>query len=89
MEVETTRMSSKGQVVIPQDVREETHAEEGTIFAVIGSKDTIILKKLEKPSKDMMMRELEGIAKEGKKRLERKGIKETDIPEIVQKSRGK
>ena len=87
MEVETTKMSSRGQVVIPQDIREELNATEGTVFAVIGSKDTIVLKKIETPSKHALIKELETIAKEGKKRLEQKGIKESDIPEIVQRSR--
>ena len=82
-------MSSKGQIVIPQDIREELNAKEGTVFAVIGSKDTIVLKKIEMPSKHVLIKELAAIAKEGKKRLEQKRIKESDIPEIVQKSRGK
>lgn len=87
MEIETTKMSSKGQIVIPQDIREELHVTEGSVFAVIGSKDTIILKKVDTPSKEKLLNELGTIAKEGRKRLEKKGIKESDIPEIVQKSR--
>ncbi|VVB81041.1 Uncharacterised protein [uncultured archaeon] len=35
MEVETVKMSSKGQIVIPQDIREELHASEGTVFSVV------------------------------------------------------
>ena len=88
MGVETVKMSSRGQIVIPQDIREELRATEGTIFAVIGSKDTVILKKVEKPSKEELIKKLEAIAKEGRMRLEKKGIKESDIPRIVQKSRG-
>lgn len=88
MEVETTKMSSRGQIVIPQDIREELNAKEGTMFAVIGSKDTIVLKKIGTPSKHILIKELEAIAKEGKKRLGQKGIKESDIPAIVQKARG-
>ena len=89
MEVETTKMSSRGQVVIPREIREEMHAKEGTLFAIIGGKDTIVLKKIETPSKNILIKELELIAKEGRKRLERKGIKETDIYGIVQRSRRK
>ena len=43
MEVETTKMSTRGQIVIPLDMREELGITEGTIFAVIGTDDTIIL----------------------------------------------
>ena len=89
MEVETTKMSSRGQIVIPREVREELHAEEGTLFAVIGGKDTIVLKKIETPSKNILIKELQALAKESRKRLESKGIKESDIDHIIQRSRGK
>ena len=87
MEVETTKMSSRGQIVIPQDIRQKLHAEEGTIFAVVGTKDAVVLKKIGTPSKDVLIRELGAIAKEGRKKLEAKGIKESDIPKIVQNGR--
>ena len=89
MEVETIKMSSKGQIVIPADMREELHAGEGTVFAVVASRDTLILKKIKKPSKEKIIEELEAIAKEGKRRLEKKGLKEGDIPALVQKSRNR
>jgi len=43
-------MSSRGQVVIPQNVRQEMHLITGAKFVVIGEEDTIILKKIEMPS---------------------------------------
>ena len=87
MTIETTKMSSKGQIVIPQDIREEINAKEGTIFAVLGSNDTIILKKIETPSKETLIKELTNIAKEGRKRAEKLGIKESDIPDMVHRIR--
>lgn len=87
MTIETTKMSSKGQIVIPQDIREEIKAKEGTIFAILGSNDTIILKKIETPSKETLIKELTNIAKEGRKRAEKLGIKESDIPDMVHKIR--
>lgn len=88
MTVETVRMSSKGQIVIPQEIREEINAEEGTVFAVTGSKDTVILKKIPTPSKDELIRQLKAMAREGKARLQRKGVtKEEDIQKIVEKRR--
>ncbi len=89
MVVETIKMSSKGQIVIPRDIREELHADEGTVFAVVGSKDSVVLKKIKTPSKEDLINELGIIAKEGRKRLEKKGIKESDIPSIVEKSRAR
>lgn len=83
MTVETVKMSSKGQVVIPQDIREEIDANEGTVFAVIGSKDAIVLKKIATPSQEELIRELKKIAVEGRKRAEKLGIKESDVPDFV------
>ncbi len=87
MVVETIKMSSKGQVVIPQDIREEIEADEGTVFAVIGSKDTIVLKKIQTPSKETLIKELRKIAEEGAKRAEKLGIKESDVPDMVHRIR--
>ena len=80
-------MSSKGQIVIPQGIREEINASEGTIFAVVSNKDSVVLKKIITPSKEDLMSELKEIAKTGRKRLEKKGIKEADIPNIIEKAR--
>lgn len=79
MTVETVKMSSKGQIVIPQDVREELHAHTGTVFAVVGSKDTIVLKKIATPSKEELIKELGVFAKIAKKKLQSKGITEKDL----------
>lgn len=87
MEMETTKMSSRGQVVIPENVRTVVSASEGTLFAVVGSEDTIVLKKIGLPSKEALIRDLEKIAQEGRKRLESKGLKESDIPGMIRRIR--
>ena len=48
--LEITKLSSKGQVVLPQEIRKRLHLEEGEQFFVLGDKDTVILKKIERPS---------------------------------------
>jgi len=87
MAIEIVKMSSKGQVVIPQHIREELNAWEGSVFAVVGSKNSVVLKRIEMPSKDDLIKDLEKIAKEGRKRAERLGIKESDVPLLVHKTR--
>jgi len=87
MIVETIKMSSKGQVVIPRNIRKDIHANEGTVFAVISGKESVILKKITTPSKEELIRELGTIAKEGVKRATKLGIKESDVPDLVHKSR--
>lgn len=79
MNVETIRMSSKGQVVIPQDIREELQVDEGTVFAVVGSRDTIILKKITTPSKEELIKDLGLFAKKAKIKLQSRGITENDL----------
>ena len=87
MAVEMIKMSSKGQIVIPQGIRAEICASEGTMFAVVSGRDSIVLKKVATPSKEELICELKEIAKKGKRKLEAKGIKESDISGIVEKSR--
>ncbi len=87
MSVEMVKMSSKGQVVIPQRIRDELRAQEGSIFAVIGGKDSVVLKKIATPSKEELIKDLEKIAKEGKRRAEKLGIRESDVPSLVHKIR--
>lgn len=87
MAVEIIKMSSKGQIVIPQDIRAEIRASEGTMFAVITGKDSIVLKKVATPSKEELIRELGKIAKEGARRAEKLGIKESDISNLIHKLR--
>ena len=46
----TTRMSSRGQVVIPESVRKELGLETGTHFVVVGKGDVVILMTARLPS---------------------------------------
>lgn len=87
MSVTTTKMSSKGQIVIPQNVRDHIQATEGTLFAVTSSKDSVLLKKIHTPSKETLIKDLKKIAKEGRKRAQKLGIRQRDIPELVHKAR--
>jgi len=50
--VATTRMSSKGQVVIPEEVRSGLGLKEGSQFVVVGERDTVILKMIPTPAMD-------------------------------------
>jgi len=46
MEAEMTRVSSRGQVVIPGLIREKLGLKDGSRLIVFGEGDTIILKKV-------------------------------------------
>jgi AbrB family looped-hinge helix DNA binding protein len=45
----TTKMSSRGQVVIPNAIRRSRNLEEGSHFIVIARGDTIVLHRLKEP----------------------------------------
>ena len=52
MDLEMTRVSSKGQVVIPGLIRERLGLTGGSRLLVFGEGDTIILKKVGLPSQE-------------------------------------
>jgi len=45
--MELTKISSKGQVVIPSKIRIELRMEEGSVLGVEKMKDMVILKKID------------------------------------------
>ena len=45
----TTRISSRGQVVIPGPIRKALAIKAGTPFIVLARKDTIVLHRLQEP----------------------------------------
>lgn len=83
-EVELTKLSSKGQIVIPQTVRDELSLREGETFAVVGREDTIILKKVEVPSKMEVFRKIHCW---GTAFAKKKGLKESDVQAAIDRSR--
>jgi AbrB family looped-hinge helix DNA binding protein len=47
--VSITKISSKGQIVIPSDIRRKLKVREGNLFVVSEQGDSICLKKIELP----------------------------------------
>ena len=79
----TTKMSSKGQVVIPEDIRKRLKIGAGSRFVVVGQDDVIILKAIEPPS----MKEFNSLIKKVRQEAKKAGLKRTDISEAVSKVR--
>ncbi len=80
LETQITTMSTKGQVVIPEEVREDLGLREGTKFAVYSRKeaDAILLKRLDLPKPAEAFRQM---AEWTRKHVEEKGI--DAIPEKI------
>ena len=81
----TTRMSSKGQVVIPEDVRGRLKLMPGVQFLVIGEGDVVILKTITPPS----MEGFEGLINRARQQARASGMTRGDIMKAVSKARSR
>ena len=81
--LEVTSLSSRGQVVIPQEVRDKLKLHTGEKFIVIGEDDTIILKKLEIPS----FKGFDALLKKTREFAKKQQIKPGDVDEAVKRTR--
>ncbi len=83
-EVMFTKMSSKGQIVVPKAVRETLNLHAGEVFALFGENDTIILKRIEAPSRE----DFERLLQWGHEHARKKGIKREDVRKAIEEVRG-
>jgi len=81
----TTKMSSKGQVVIPEDIRKRLGLKAGAQFVVLGQDDVVILKTITPPS----MNEFDQLISEARKQARKAGMKRSDITSALRKVRQK
>ncbi len=79
----TTRMSSKGQVVIPEDIRKRLKLKNGSRFVVVGKDDVIILKTIAAPS----MAEFDGLVAEARSQAKKAGLTRADISSAIARVR--
>ena len=83
--VATTKLSSKRQVVIPENIRKKLKLEVGAQFVVLGDKDVVILKKISPPSID----EFDALIKKVRKTAKQVELKKSDIEMAIRKVRSK
>ena len=83
--IATTKMSSKGQVVIPENIRKKLNLKAGAQFVVIGENDIVILKSISPPSLD----EFDSLIAKARKQGKQAGIKKSDISDAISKVRGR
>jgi AbrB family looped-hinge helix DNA binding protein len=83
--VSTTKMSSKGQVVIPENIRKQLNLKAGAQFVVLGEKDVVILKNISPPSMD----EFNSLIAQARKKAKQAGLKKSDIKDAIAQARGK
>ena len=81
----TTKMSSKGQVVIPEGIRKRLGLKTGAQFVVVGDKDVVILKAISPPS----MEDFDALISEARRQAKNAGMKRSDITTAIAKARNK
>lgn len=79
----TTTLSSKGQVVIPEEIRERLGLKAGAEFVVLGDKDVVIFKILRPPAK----RDFTALVQRARKVAKQTGMRRADITTAVSKTR--
>jgi AbrB family looped-hinge helix DNA binding protein len=81
--METTKMSSRGQIVIPEEIRNRLGLKTGDKFLVIGEEDVVILKTLSSPS----LNEFGDLVNKARKQAKAAGLKRTDIASAIARAR--
>lgn len=82
-EVSTTKLSSRGQVVIPEEIRRRLGLQPGAQFVVIGDGDTVVLKRIQPPS----LREFDVLLSRARKAAKKAGLREEDIAAAIRRAR--
>ncbi|MDO8538248.1 MAG: AbrB/MazE/SpoVT family DNA-binding domain-containing protein [archaeon] len=84
--VQLTKVTSKGQVVIPSEIRKELKLEEGSQLAVSRVGSMVVMKRVSLPDPK---KEFEELVKWGIQFAKKKGIKsEKDVLARIHKGRG-
>jgi AbrB family looped-hinge helix DNA binding protein len=79
----TTTLSSRGQVVIPEEIRERLGLKAGSQFVVVGDKDVVIFKVLQPPAK----REFAALVQQARRVAKRAGMRRSDVAKAVAAAR--
>lgn len=82
-QIATTKLSSKGQVVIPEEIRRRLGLETGAQFVVMGDRDVVVLKAIHPPE----MSQFDQLVGEARKAARRAGMKRSDIKKEVKGAR--
>ena len=81
----TTKMSSRGQVVIPENVRNDLGLRAGDRFVVVAENDVVILKGISRPS----MREFDALVKKARRQAKAAGLRRADVAGAIARVRGR
>ncbi|MBU2634470.1 MAG: AbrB/MazE/SpoVT family DNA-binding domain-containing protein [Nanoarchaeota archaeon] len=80
--IEMGTVSSRGQICIPTNMREDMGLKEGSKVLFVLTNDFLLMKK-------MNMETFRGITKPLKEAAKKAGMKESDVPEMIHRFRKK
>jgi len=81
----TTKLSSKGQVVIPEEIRNRLGLEPGAQFIVVGEGDVVVLKALEPPK----MTDFKALLDKAQESAAAAGVTPEDVERAIHEVRSK
>ena len=84
MSIEFTRLSEKGQIVVPSEMRKRMKLGEGTRFVILGLSDTIILRKVEFSQERIRLKQLLAKSREKASKI---GFTEKEVERLIESSR--
>lgn len=82
-EAATTTLSSKGQVVIPEEIRVRLGLKAGAQFVVVADRDVVIFKRLDAPT----LGEFATLVQRARRVAKRTGLRKGDIAQAIAKVR--
>ena len=85
--VMTTRMSSKGQVVLPEALRQAYGWNAGTSFTVLMYKGSVIMQPIVAPTEEELSAEFEEAFAESRRQAKEAGMKPGDVAAAVKSVR--
>ncbi len=81
----TTTLSSRGQVVIPEEIRNRLGLTPGTRFVVVAERDVVVFKVVQAPEAD----EFAGLVDQARPVAREEGLREAGVRRAVREARRK
>ena len=72
-------MSSKGQIVIPEEIRKRLGLETGSQFIVVAEMDTVVMKAISPPTID----EFDTLIAEARRQAAEAGLTQNDLDSVI------
>lgn len=79
----TTKLSSRGQIVIPEEIREQMHMHTGDQFIVFAEKDIVILKAITRPD----ISEFDSLVTKARRKAAELGMTKADLGDAIKEAR--